>query len=57
MAEIDLEQIRKEAVEEYKRGIKKTPYGDMIRVYADIASEVTKLMMEKYRQQQPFGDL
>lgn len=51
MAEIDLEKIRQEALEEFTQGVEKTVYGDMVRQYADIASGVTKLMMEKYQKQ------
>lgn len=51
MKEIDLEKIRQDAVEEVTIGLGKDAYGDMLRLYADLASKVTKLMMEKCRQQ------
>lgn len=51
MAEINLEKIRQEALEEFTQGIEKGPYGDMVRLYADISSKITKRMMENYQQQ------
>ena len=51
MVEIDFEEIRVATLSEVTQQFQENAYGDSLRLYADLSSRVTKLMIEKYHQQ------
>ena len=51
MVEIDFEEIRTATLSEVTQQYQENVFGDTLRLYADISSRVTKLMIEKYHQQ------